>query len=213
MYSFQAADDHKRAQQIKDVSYLSTKYMFRITGKDIPPQTRNENPVMVLLGILDKKWGIKVPPEALGQIQGCHRTKDGGLIVAVNTTIPGSLYHQCMARPGNWNGERGGPGAMAIRVEIRKELNRYDKPSHDLLLWLRRREIEAGVPANSKDRRVRSTRPNRGGWVDRIDGTGKRHKVNCIQEVQKLLSPEEETAYQLVLAGKTLAKSGTKGKK
>ncbi len=187
--------------------------MFRVTGKDVPPATKNENPVCVLQSILVRKWGITIPPEAMGQIKTCHRTKDGGLIVAVNTTIPGSLYHHCMARPGNWNGEKGGPSAVAMQVEIRKELNRYDKPCRDLLLWIRRREIDAGVPANSKDRRVRSTRPNRGGWVDRIDGAGKHHKVNSFQEVQALLTAEEKTAYQLLLTGKALANKKGKNKR
>ena len=209
-FSPQASDDHKRGQQIKDVSYLSTKYMFRVYGKDVPTQTRNENPVMVLVNLLQKKWGIILPSEHLGQIQACHRTRDGGLIVAVNTTIPGSIYHQVMARDGNWNGEKMGPAAVALNIEIRKEMSRYDKPIHDLLLWIRRREMEAGVPANSPTRRVRQTKPNRGGWVDRIDGTGKHHKVNDIQEVKKLLTAEEESAYQLFLTAKALSKPGKK---
>ncbi len=184
--------------------------MFRVYGKDVPSQTRNENPVVVLMSLLQKKWGIILPTEHLGQIQACHRTKDGGLIIAVNTTIPGSIYHQVMTRPGNWNGEKMGAAAVSLNIEIRKELSRYDKPSHDLLLWIRRKEIEAGIPAHSPIRRVRQTKPNRGGWVDRIDGTGKHHKVHSFQDVEKLLTAEEETAYQLFLTAKALSKPGKK---
>ena len=56
----QETDNHNLKRDIKDTSYLSTKYMVRINGPDLPKPAKNEDPVKILSTTLLQKWGIKV---------------------------------------------------------------------------------------------------------------------------------------------------------
>jgi hypothetical protein len=93
-----------------------------------------ENTALVASRVIFEKWGLTIEPHERYQMLACHRVTKG-IVMAFNSTLPGSLYEKLLYRPDNWHGQLSGNPLM--EVFLYKHCGRHDGPIKSGLLQIR----------------------------------------------------------------------------